>query len=74
LMLCHALAGVETTMSGTFESSERCTASETFSVSLAAWISLAQKAENSSMALKTWSASSRVGTRMRAAVKGVESV
>lgn len=68
MTLCQARAGVETTMSGTLASRARCRLSETFSVSLAAWMSFAQNAVNCSIALKTWSASSRVGTRMRAAV------
>jgi hypothetical protein len=48
---------------------DRWTASETCSVSLTAWMSLVQKAENCSTFRKTWSASSRVGTSIRAAVK-----
>jgi hypothetical protein len=72
--LCHAVAGVEMTISGELERRARWTALETLSVNFAVEMSFAQKAENSSMALETWSASSRVGTRMRAAVKAEESV
>lgn len=55
-------------MSGALERMDRWTASETWSVSLTAWTSLAQNAENCATFRRTWSASSRVGTRIRAAV------
>lgn len=74
MTLCQAVAGVEMTMSGEFERRARCTALETLSVNLTVLMSFAQKEANCSMALKTWSASSRVGTRIRAVAKAVESV
>lgn len=74
LTLYQAVEGVEMTMSGELERRARWTALETLSVNLTVLISFAQNEAKSSMALKTWSASSRVGTRIRAVVKAVESV
>lgn len=72
--LTDARAGVAMTMSGESASSDRWTASETFCVRLIARMSFAQNVENDSTTLKTCSASSRVGTRMRAEVHGAEDV
>jgi len=74
LRLTEARAGVAMTMSGESASRDRRTASETFWVRLTARTSFAQKTENDSTALYTCSASSRVGTRMRADVRGAELV
>lgn len=73
LTLCHAVAGVQTTISGESDKNERWRGSETWPVSLAMRTSLVQKAEKSSIALETWSASSRVGTNTRPEVQAVES-
>jgi hypothetical protein len=74
LTLCQAVAGVEMTMSGELERRARWTALETLSVNFTVLMSFAQNEANCSMALETWSASSRVGTRIRPVVKAVESV
>jgi len=55
-------------MSGNSANNDLWTASETLVVRLIARISFAQKEENASIALVTWSASSRVGTRINALV------
>lgn len=73
-ILCHAVAGVQTTMSGESDKKVRWRGSDTWPVSLAILISRVQNAENCSITLKTWSASSRVGTRIRPEIAAVESV
>ena len=67
-----ARAGVAMTISGESARSDRWTASETLCVRLTARISFAQKEEKDSTALWTCSASSRVGTSMRADVASLE--
>ncbi len=62
------------TISGESARRDRCTASDTFWVRLTARISFAQNAENDSAAWYTCSASSRVGTRIRAVVFWVEGI
>ena len=62
------------TRSGESARRDRWTASETFCVRLTARISFVQNAENDSTTFRTWSASSRVGTRIRADVHWVEDV
>lgn len=52
-MLCHAVEGVEMTISGELERRARCTALETLSVNLTVRMSFAEKAEKVSMSLKT---------------------
>lgn len=74
LTFCQAVDGVEMMISGELERRARWTLLETLSVNFAVLISLAQNEANCSIALETWSASSRVGTRIRAVVKAVESV
>lgn len=69
-MLSDARAGVAITISGESARRDLCTASETLCVILTARISFAQNEENDSTALCTCSASSLVGTRMRAHVPG----
>jgi hypothetical protein len=62
------------TISGESARRDRCTASETFCVRLTARISFVANDEKASTALVTCSASSRVGTRIRADVHWVEEV
>jgi hypothetical protein len=65
-------AGVAMTISGESARRERWTASDTRWVRLMALTSFAQNAQNDSTTLWTCSASSRVGTSMRADMHGAD--
>ena len=68
LSLRDARAGVATTMSGKSASKERWTTSDVLWARLTVRTSFAQKADNLAQTPETWSASSRVGTRIRAVI------